>query len=145
MSIGPSLALGMTNIIPTQAKTGLEWGTPQIFVGELTLTKLLFALHDSQALRVEFKQLSDVVFGFGSAADALEADSCPLGDGAAVAGRHGDKLHEVKGDIFIAARSGGCAGCFFHECLLASMLDASMLTRNWRDKYAGRIVVLRIV
>ena len=72
-------------------------------------------MNGGQALAIELEQMVGVVFGLGSTASALEADAG--GTGAAIAGGHGDELHEVERNVLIAAGTGRWGGCFVHECL----------------------------
>src|SRR5437868_12317679 len=76
---------------------------------------LFLALHRSQAFAVKLEQVARVFFRLRGGASALEANS--RGTGSAVAGCHGDKLHQVKGNVFIAARADRHSRYFTHGFL----------------------------
>lgn len=69
--------------------------------------------HCVEALAVKFEQMAGVILGLGCGTAALESDA--TGRGLAIAGRHGDELHQVKGDVFVAAGSDWEARNFIHE------------------------------
>jgi hypothetical protein len=73
----------------------------------------LFSAYRLQATTVKFEQLSGVILRLGGRACALEADSGP--SGFAIAGGHGDKFHEVKRDVFVAAGAHRKSGHFHDE------------------------------
>src|SRR5690349_10300534 len=54
-----------------------------------------------------------VLFRLGSRTTSLEANTG--GTGPAVTGSHGDKLHQIQRNVFIAPRSYGDGGHFFHR------------------------------
>src|ERR1700722_7412831 len=54
-----------------------------------------------QTPTIKFQQMCGVILRLCRRSGALEADSGARG--LAVTGRHGDKFHEVKRDIFVAA------------------------------------------
>ncbi len=54
--------------------------------------------------------------------------------GAAIPGRHRNKFHQVKRDIFVTARSCACALCFVHENLSVEMGMNSIITKLVSDQ-----------
>jgi hypothetical protein len=85
----------------------------------LTDYELLPTADRSQAPAIEFEQLIGVILGFGRRSRAGESDA---GRGrSSEAGGHGDKLHQIEGDIFVAAGSARTrGGCFFHDSFSSS-------------------------
>src|SRR5580658_7932537 len=80
--------------------------------GSITRSQLLPA-HRLKASSVEFEQLRGIIFGFGGRACALKADSGP--SRLTIAGGHGDKFHEVKRDVFVAAGAHRKRGRFHDQ------------------------------
>src|ERR1700733_10702869 len=80
--------------------------------GSITRSPSLSA-HRLKASSVEFEQLSGVVLRFGGRACTLKADSGP--SSLTIAGGHGDKFHEVKCDVFVAAGAPKKGGRFHDQ------------------------------
>jgi len=66
---------------------------------------------DVEAFAVKFEKLAGVLIGLGGG-PALESDAA--GRGLAITGRHSDELHQVKGDVFVAAGSDWEGRIFVH-------------------------------
>src|SRR5947207_662525 len=68
-----------------------------------------------KTLAVKFEQMRRIFLGLRRRTGALEsnaAGACP-----SVSGGHGHKFHQIKSNVFVAARSCGDAGCLVHASL----------------------------
>src|SRR5215469_10582115 len=74
--------------------------------------EILLSADHVEAFAVEFQKLTGVLLGLRCGAAALESDAA--GRGLAITSRQGDELHQVKGDVFIAARSDWESRNFIH-------------------------------
>src|ERR1700690_1565875 len=62
---------------------------------------LLLPLHRLQTSSIKLEQVVCVVFRLGGGAGTLKSDARRTGP--AVPGRHGDKFHQIEGDVLVAA------------------------------------------
>src|SRR6266480_897671 len=69
-----------------------------------------------------------VLLRLGRGRGALEPST--RASSAAIAGGHCNKFHQVESDVFVAARSCGCALCFIHLKISPSeMWMSSMIAK----------------
>src|SRR4051794_30245385 len=76
------------------------------------------SLDGVEAAGVKLEQVIGVVVRGLGAAGTLESRARPRR--LAIRSSHGDELHQVEGDVFVAARADGNARYFIHECVLPS-------------------------
>ena len=86
---------------------------------------LLLRADRAQTPAVQLKQLVGIIFGLGRRSRACKSHA---GRGrASVACGHGDKLHQIECDIFVAAGSARtCGGGFFHDSFSSSGNDGDL-------------------
>src|SRR5215470_3305566 len=82
--------------------------------------KLLLA-DPRQALSVQIEQVCSILLRFGGGTTRLfEAHAATAGSGLAITGGHGDELHQIECNIFVAARTSSRSAWHIHECLPCS-------------------------
>src|SRR6266481_3491293 len=72
--------------------------------GGCTCAEVLLLPHRVQALAIQLQQVRSILLGLGrAAAGFLKPHTTGGRTGLAVAGRHGNELHQIQCDIFVAA------------------------------------------
>jgi len=94
----------------------------------LWVADLLSGLDCLQAASIELEQVIGVFLGLGGRSAALKADAGRTG--ASIAGRHSDKFHQIKGNIFVTTGTG-CGVGFVHEFLPGGDINAGDFVVHW--------------
>lgn len=97
-----------------------------LVVNYKSLDALLLAADRAQAPSIQLEKFLGVIFRLGRGTRAREAHAAR--GRAPVAGSHGDKLHQIKCDVFIAAGvSRPCGWNFFHDSFSSSGNDGDVV------------------
>src|ERR1700691_3000215 len=98
-----------------------------------------FRLNGLQASAVKLQQVVGVFIRFGGGTRTLKTHA--RRSGTAVAGSHSDKLHQIEGDVLIAASARGDGSCFVHKSLRGNANAGNVVIHL--EESGGKLMITR--